>query len=167
MENKYIFRKITKEEIPQMFQLILQRMKWMDEKGIKQWNVTKYDEVYPLSYYENKRKKDQVFVLANNKTNEIVCAAVLKEKDSRWEEDNEPAVYLHNFVTKIGETGAGALFLRLAEEYAMGAGKKYFRLDSAVDNDTLEQYYESKGYCSVGTCVDGMYEGILRQKLLV
>lgn len=47
----------------------------------------------------------------------------MKEKDSRWEEDNEPSVYLHNFVTKIGENGSGALFLRFAEEYAIGEGK--------------------------------------------
>ncbi len=35
MDDKYIFREIKKEEISQMFNLILERMKWMDEKGIK------------------------------------------------------------------------------------------------------------------------------------
>lgn len=38
-----------------MFSMILKRMEWMDEKGIQQWNAAKYDTIYPLSYYEEKR----------------------------------------------------------------------------------------------------------------
>lgn len=45
------FIKLPPEKAPQMFDLVLERMKWMDEKGIEQWNVMGYDEVYPLSYY--------------------------------------------------------------------------------------------------------------------
>ena len=59
MNDAYIFRKIKKEELPTFFDIILSRMKWMDEVGIKQWNVTRYDEVYPLSYYEEKRQAGQ------------------------------------------------------------------------------------------------------------
>ena len=44
------FIKLPPEKAPQMFDLVLERMKWMDEKGIEQWNVMGYDEVYPLSY---------------------------------------------------------------------------------------------------------------------
>ena len=43
---------------------------------------------------------------------------------------------------------------------------QYFRLDSAVDNDALTQYYESQGFLPVGECEDGPYRGILRQKKL-
>ena len=57
-------------------------------------------------------------------------------------------------------------FLEKAEEYTASRGKQYLRLDSAVGNKTLEDYYESRGYRTVGTCVDGLYEGILRQKKL-
>lgn len=46
MENTYIFRKIKKEEIPQMFHLVQERIKWMDKNGIRQWNVTNYAEVF-------------------------------------------------------------------------------------------------------------------------
>ena len=35
MENTYIFRKIKKEEIPQMFHLVQERIKWMDKNGIR------------------------------------------------------------------------------------------------------------------------------------
>ena len=165
MKDKYVFREIKKQEIPQMFSLILQRMKWMDEKGIRQWNVTNYAEVYPERYYEAQREKGEVFVLAEKETEELVCAAVLKEEDERWE-DEQPALYLHNYVSKVGQHGAGAVFLHLAEEYALEKGKRYFRLDSAVDNEALAKYYEARGFLPVGTCEEGLYKGILRQKEL-
>ncbi len=28
-----------------MFSMILRRMEWMEEKGIRQWNVAEYDEI--------------------------------------------------------------------------------------------------------------------------
>jgi len=152
-----------------MLALIHQRIAWMDEVGIRQWNVTGYDTVYPLSYYEQARQQGDVFVLAEADTGRILCAAVLKRTDERWADHpgaEEPALYVHNFAARLGETGAGALFLHRAEQYAAGQGMKYLRLDSADDNPALTRYYEQKGYLPVGFCVDGPYSGILRQKLL-
>ena len=101
MEDKYLFRKIRKDEIPLMFRIITDRMKWMDKVGIRQWNVTKYDEVYPLSYYEEKRQNGEVFVLEEKATGDIAAAAVLKSEDERWasvtDKDDSSAFYLHNF----------------------------------------------------------------------
>lgn len=148
-----------------MFRMVLERMEWMDRKGIKQWNVTKYDEVYPLSYYEDKRKKGQVYVLEDTEKEQIVCAAVLMEEDARWD-DNPPALYLHNFVSVMGERGVGPVFIHEAEKLAQSMGKEYFRLDSADDNRALESYYDALGFIAVGHCVDGLYSGILREKKL-
>ena len=83
-ERKFI--KLPPEKAPQMFDLVLERMKWMDEKGIEQWNVMGYDEVYPLSYYEQKCSEGRAFAL-ENKDGAILCAAVLLEHDSRWNDD--------------------------------------------------------------------------------
>ena len=165
MKDSYIFRQIKKEELPVFFDIILSRMKWMDEVGIKQWNVTKYDEVYPLSYYDEKRQAGQLFVLESKETGEIVCGAVLKEHDERWEDD-PPAIYLRNFATRLDAKGVGLIFMECAESYAAEIGKEYFRLDSADDNLPLAKYYENLGYVPVGKCVDGMYTGILKQKKL-
>ena len=118
MQSRYQFREITKSEVPQMFSMILKRMEWMDEKGIQQWNAAKYDKIYPLSYYEEKRLNGEVFVLVSKDTKELISAAVLKEQDDRWN-DSEPALYLHNFVTRVEAPGAGSIFLRFAEEYAL------------------------------------------------
>ena len=90
----------------------------------------------------------------------------LKEQDDRWN-DSEPALYLHNFVTRVEAPGAGSTFLRFAEEYALKKGKKYLRLDSAADNPSLARYYTSQGFVPAGTCTEGGYNGILRQKELL
>ncbi len=165
MENAYQFRAIAKEEIPQMFQLVLQRMRWMDAKGIRQWNATQYDQIYPQSYYEEHRQKGEVFVLIKTLTNQIACAGVLLEQDNRWN-DGQPAIYLHNFVSQAGENGAGALFLKHAQEYARQKGKAYLRLDCAQNNPSLIRYYASHGFLPAGTCQDGAYKGVLQQKKL-
>lgn len=164
----YVFEKIKKEEIPLMFSIILSRMKWMDEVGIDQWNNTFYDEVYPVSYYEEHRRAGEVFVLREISTGEIVSAAVFKSEDDRWEHiadySTKSAFYLHNFCSRIDKKGTGKIFLDFAEEYARICEKDVFRLDSAEDNAVLEAYYESRGYIPKGFCIDGLYKGILREK---
>ena len=171
--SKYIFREIAQDEVPEMFQMILDRMKWMDEVGIRQWNVTKYDVVYPMAYYEGKRQKGENFVLVDTEKKQIVCAGVMKDKDDRgrWADvlkgaPDEGAVYLHHLVTRLDAKGSGIIFIEFAEKLAKERGKKYFRLDSAVGNEKLRNYYEPQGYFPVGTCVDGLYHGILREKKL-
>ena len=170
MKNKFIFRQIKKEEIPEMFDIILERVKWMDETGIKQWNVTGYAEAYPLPYYEEKYEKGEVFVLGDLQSGKILCAGVLRNEDERWDHvcdsADGSALYLHNFASRVSSKGAGSIFLEYAENYAAKAGKQYFRLDSADDNEFLTAYYSSRGYLPAGECVDGPYTGIVREKKL-
>ncbi len=161
----YVFRKIRAEEAPQMFSMILQRMRWMDQNGIRQWNVTEYDRAYPLEYYMEEQRRGRIFALTDATADRIVCAAILKEEDERWS-DGVPALYIHNFVSKIDASGVGAYFLECAAEYAAQLGKEYLRLDSAVDNPALAHYYERHGFLPAGECSDGPYHGILRQREL-
>lgn len=159
----YIFRKAQPGEENIVFELIRQRMEWMDQKGIDGWNRMDYLTVYPLEHY--REILPELYVLQENKTGEILCAGALYESDERWN-SADPALYLHHFTSKVGAHQAGSLFLRRAEEYAMAQGKRYLRLDSSRDNNQLEAYYENQGYVPAGTCVDGPYHGILRQKKL-
>lgn len=160
---KYIFRKATKEEIPVMFEIIGERVKWMDKVGIKQWNTTNYAEVYPLSYFEEKRQNDECFVLEEK--GKILAVAVLLKQDARWK-NKASALYLHNFASRIEYKGIGSIFLEFAEEYTKNLGYEYMRLDSDIDNKPLEEYYTVRGYKAVGSCVDGLYKGTLREKKL-
>ena len=148
-----------------MFKIIGDRVLWMDEVGIKQWNTTNYAEVYPISYFEEKHQMGEVFVLEETIKNKIVAVAVLMKEDARWP-DIASALYLHNFATRIEYKGVGSIFLSLAEQYTKAQGYEYMRLDSDIDNKPLEEYYTTRGYKAVGECIDGLYKGILREKKL-
>ncbi|MEI3079559.1 MAG: GNAT family N-acetyltransferase [Oscillospiraceae bacterium] len=76
------------------------------------------------------------------------------------------AWYVHNLVTAVGASGAGKAILREAEKLAGSRGMEAMRLDCADDNTRLNAWYESQGYFPCGTCIDGPYHGILREKLL-
>ena len=165
MEQTYIFRKAEKQEISQVFALIMSRVAWMDRVGIQQWNATKYDECYPPEYYERLRKKEELFILEEKTTGRIVCVGALFHADARWP-NSESAYYLHHLASREDAKGAGSVFLQEAEQYTKSQGKTYLRLDSAVGNGALEAYYTSRGYTEAGCCIDGLYEGILRQKRL-
>ncbi len=162
--QQYVLKQLTKKDAPGMFDLIVQRIRWMDENGIRQWNVTHYDKAYPLSHYEEALSRGEGYGLINE-AGEIICAARFIEEDECWE-DKVPALYIHSFASKPGNPGAGAYLLHKAEEYARGLGKMYLRLDSAADNEALSRYYEKQGFMPCGTCEDGPYRGILRQKKL-
>ena len=166
MKDKYIFRQATREEIGEIFALIMRRVAWMDEVGIRQWNVTKYDQRYPVDYYEMRRQKDELFVLEDGETGKLLCVGALLHEDVRWP-DATSAYYLHHLASDPEAKGSGSVFLHLAEQYTAGQGKMYMRLDSAIGNKTLEHYYVSRGYTEVGFCKDGLYEGVLRQKKLI
>ena len=165
METKYVFRQATEVEIPAVFSLIMGRVAWMDQVGIRQWNTTKYDRRYPLDYYEQRRRMGELFVLEDKTTGQILSVGALLHEDDRWPEPDS-AYYLHHLASRVDAKGAGSIFLQMAEAYTASMGKRYMRLDSAVGNTILEEYYTGRGYVEAGRCTDGLYKGILRQKQL-
>lgn len=165
MDEKYIFREARGDEIQAVFDLIMRRVAWMDTVGIKQWNTTKYDERYPLDYYEKRRQMHELFVLEDARTGKMLAVGALFHDDIRWP-DPQNAFYLHHLASDTDAKGTGGIFLELAEAYTASCGKQYMRLDSAVGNKFLESFYTSRGYVEAGTCSDGLYHGILRQKKL-
>ena len=165
MKEKYCFRQATKEELGEIFALILSRMAWMDSVGIQQWNATKYDKRYPMDYYEMRQKQGELFVMREGDTGKLLCVGGLLKEDERWPE-SASALYLHHFASDPAHKGMGSIFLEMAEAYTAQQGMEYMRLDSAIGNEKLENYYTSRGYVPAGECKDGAYEGILRQKKL-
>lgn len=164
-EEKFLFRKAQLSEVPAIFDLIKQRIQWLDDHGLRGWNMTDYAARYPLSYYES--VLDDLFVLVDSASGDVLSAGVFFSEDERWTGfDPVPAFYLHNFVSCTGAPHVGTKFLQYAEEYARTQGKQYLRLDSCQDNERLTAYYEKLGYLPCGLCDDGPYHGILRQKKL-
>lgn len=179
----YIFRRISEDEVEAVRALIHERIDWMNEKGLHQWNETHYDERFPLSYFQGEQQKGHVYGLFEKATGQIVCAGVMLEEDFRWTDsaparnlnnseedfhwpDSVPALYLHNLASSTRKKGSGGLFVEFAEMEARLQGMKYLRLDSAVGNEKLTVFYESRGYMPKGYCQHGLYHGILREKEL-
>ena len=83
MKEKYCFRQATKEELGEIFALILSRMAWMDSVGIQQWNATKYDQRYPMDYYEMRQKQGELFVMRESEDGKLLCIGGLLREDDR------------------------------------------------------------------------------------
>ena len=159
----YDFRLARNDEIAAIFSLYEKRVQWMDKSGIQQWNTTDYLNVYPISYYEKRQSFEELYVLSRENT--IIGAVVLLKNDERWpENENSPAYYVHNLVTEPSIKGVGKIILSSAEKMALSKGMRFMRLDCAVDNEFLNQYYDSMGYKLVGYCEDGAYIGNKREK---
>lgn len=159
----WAFGPASPADLPRVFELIDSRIRWMDEKGIRQWNVTDYWGCYPPEHY--RRAVDMGCMhLLRRPDGEIVCMAVLWHEDPRWPTDGVPAFYVHHLVTALDAPGVGREMLRRCEGYAAAMGKRFLRLDCAVDSPVLNAYYKQQGYAPAGQCVDGLYAGVLRQK---
>ena len=161
----YVFRLARDNEIDAIFSLYEKRIQWMDESGIQQWNMTNYLEVYPISYYADRQKMGELYVLS--KEDVVIGTVVLLQSDECWPQmADSPAYYVHNLVTDLSVKGAGKIILSEVEEMAISKGIQFLRLDCAVDNESLNEYYESMGYRMVGCCKEGAYIGNKREKEL-
>ena len=118
----YELRPCRPEEAAEVFRLICERTRWMDEVGICQWNHTDYLNVFPLSYYEQQQAEGTLYALCERQTGKLAAAAVLLTEDERWQGDTAPALYIHNLVGAPDCPGAGREFLRRTEEMALRMG---------------------------------------------
>lgn len=151
-------------DLNSIYSLFEQRVKWMDEKGIRQWNVTHYLQAYTKDYFLEMIQQKKMYIIKNYSENEIISAVVLKEQDELWSESvSDSAYYIHNLVTSSNYKGIGDECIKLIHDLAILYKKDYIRLDCAVDNQFLNQYYQLKGYNLVGECTEGLYKGNKRE----
>ena len=153
------------EDVPAIMALLQQRIDWMDEKGLYQWNKTGYLTCYPPAHFQRLIREDLVFVAWAGGV--LTGVMALLSRDPRWPNgDDGKAYYVHHLATAPGCPGLGKEMLAYAEDFARERGKPFLRLDSQKVNDTLSRYYEALGYHPAGECIDGAYVGILREKPL-
>ena len=161
----YEFSPARREEAEQIFAVIRERIRWMDEIGVDQWNSLDYWEIFPEAYYIRAIDRGELYVVRDTDSGAVACLGVLSGFDKDWK-DGVPAVYLHNFAAALDARGAGDYFLEQGEAYARANGKTAFRLDCIESNPALNDYYERRGYRAVGRVAYGDYRGIQREKRL-
>ena len=160
----YIFKEASYEHLEAIYDLINMRINWMNEVGIKQWNVTDYWGRYPEEYYQHLIDIHELYILLED--DKLLAMAALFTSDIRWPNNDIDAFYVHHLATNPGDKGIGRVMLKEIENYAKTIKKVAIRLDCATNNPTLNTYYESQGYIYKGTCKDRLYEGNRREKLL-
>lgn len=164
---EYIFQPAAPQEVEAAFHLYEQRVSWMNEKGLHQWNDTDYLNAYPISYYREEQEAGCLYLLKKSADGAVVGAAVLLTADERWADaEPVPAYYIHSLVTIPNLPGAGRAILAEIDRLARKNGKTCLRLDCSVDSVFLNSYYESQGYRLSGQCQDGPYYGNRREKRL-
>lgn len=156
--KEYELRRAKEEQVSDFIGIIKERIAWMEEKGMRQWNDEEYLEFYSEDYFRGHARNGRLFFLTQGETK--VGAAALLEQDERWEEDTR-YFYIHHLATRTGIPGAGGIFLELMAAYAKSLGKKGIRLDCQAENEPLNHFYEDNGYVSVGEpFTAGGYVGI-------
>lgn len=114
----YTFRPAEPDEVEAIFRLYADRIRWMEKKGIRQWNVTGYLEAYPIRYYMRRQSLGDLFVLVSDDT--VTGAVVLLQEDDRWPDGaDHTALYIHHLVTDPRVSGAGRVLLAKAEGAAL------------------------------------------------
>lgn len=156
-----IFRTAEEKDIDDIIRLIKQRIQWMDEQHLHQWNEVDYLEAYPRTYFA---KNISSFIVVQE-AEKVVAAIAIYRSDELWEEDI-PAFYLHHLVSDLTVRGAGSDLMIFVEQYAKQQGVHVLRMDSDIHNSKLGQYYEHRGYLPKGEYVAGPYVGIRREKIL-
>ncbi len=152
MGETLLFRKGTKEEIPEIYELFLRGIEEMTANGIPQW-----DEVYPTKRdLELDIEMDELYVGVSGK--EIAVVYVLnKECDEqysggKWTLDTDDFMVIHRLCVhpKFQNKGLGRQTLMHIENTLKQEGISSIRLDAFTRNPYALKMYDSFGYAVVG-----------------
>ena len=165
-EMEYHFRRALPQDVDSIIEVIQERIDWMDQMGLYQWNKTHYMQRYPRQYFLQ-RVEDGEFFLALDSSGAVTGVMALLTEDPRWEgTEQKKCYYVHHLAARTGAKGAGRALLCFCEELSRKEGREVVRLDCQLGNDKLNAFYEKLGYQYAGPMVEGEYEGIKREKKL-
>lgn len=149
-------------DLPAVFDLIDQRIHWLQERSNPQWDT--YREAYPDEYFHALVRKQQLYLLKVEDT--VAAMAALFASDSLWT-NGAAALYVHNLAADARFPGAGRAILEFCEAQARAQNRDFLRLDCSAKNPKLNEYYESLGFAFVATAPgDEYYIPNLREKKL-
>ncbi len=145
--SNVVVRKANLEDIGEYYNIIVNRCIWFKQNNIFQW-----DDDYPIrfneNYFKNSLVEDEIFVAV--KDNKVVGGVLIRDKDIYYSRVGK-ALYMHHFVTKVGEDSIGEILIDFIVSYCRKQNKEYLRLDVISSNEVLNNYYINKGFICTGT----------------
>lgn len=151
-------------DVDSIISLIQSRIQWMNMKGIDQWNKSDYLETFTLTYFANVINRQNLYKVLDGE-GVIIGAFTLFEEDERWT-DGEPALYIHNFVSKLDAVGVGDTIILFCEEEAKTRGVSKLRVDCKNTNLKLNEYYQMRGFEYISSFEEEKYSGNRREKTI-
>lgn len=140
-----IVKKLDKNNIQTLLDLLLERAKWLETINQPMWNTSNlnpasFEAMYP----------DNIPFLIYNAENIIGGFILLKNDRFLWseEENTQKAFYIHKLVIKPEFSGRDYAeeSISLIKELAVQAEVSYLRLDCYDDRNYLKKLYERCGF---------------------
>ena len=78
----YTFEFLKEHELSNVIDIISQRIQWMDEKGMKQWNQGDYLSFYSSDYFLKHLQKQEI--LGMKEDGQIIGIVGFFHDDERW-----------------------------------------------------------------------------------
>lgn len=147
------------EDIDSIFELFDSAITYQKSNGFELWPQ------FSRTMIEKEIKEKRHWKIVDGET--IACVISIMYNDPIiWgeERDKDPAVYLHRIAINPAYKGRNMMVLikEWALEHAREKGKKYLRMDTWGNNESLRNYYIRCGYTYIGqqnlTKVEGLPE---------
>jgi ribosomal protein S18 acetylase RimI-like enzyme len=147
-----MIRKATSLDIDRILEVTLACAKYMDKKGIHQWN-----SCYPSKeQFEIDVERDKLYVLEKHKAliGCIVISTIMDDEyvPIQWLTPNAKNIYIHRLAVQPDYQGQAyaQTLMSFAEEFAQKNNYASVRLDTFSVNKRNQRFCELRGYKKLG-----------------
>ncbi|MEL4306541.1 GNAT family N-acetyltransferase [Joostella sp. CR20] len=149
---KFQFKKIEKENLPQVLQLFKETAEKIGKMNVDHWQYWKNPPEEKITWVADGIQNGEFFFVTEQSGETIGMVRILTEDLLYWGVQQEKATYVHSLVVKekYNGKGVGTEILHEIAKNAKSAGSVYLRLDADAKNPKLCSYYEKMGFEKVG-----------------
>ncbi|MHA6528985.1 GNAT family N-acetyltransferase [Paenibacillus sp. BAC0078] len=137
------------ERTGDVLKLLREAAGWMEGKGIRQWTPGQFNEHDIAAYFTDR----EVYLALDGET--VAGMFTLQFSDPQYwgDRNDETCAYLHRLAVAKAFRGGGLgrQLIDYALNKARGLGNRALRLDTVAHNVKLNRYYQSLGFCYMGT----------------
>jgi len=134
-------KRATVKDIELLQDLFSQAISWQKQRGVPTFTN------FTSSFFEQEINKRSVFA-AWHQERLVGTVSLYESDDIIWENDKEPALYIHRLTSLRGEIGrgVGTALIEWSRWQAKDRNKKWLRVDCWAENRDLCKFYERQGF---------------------